>query len=163
MGRFLSFIFSQDTDRIATWAVENRAALVRTGSLHSDPLIAARRFADYCIRNAIDTEPDPDNPVGYWRADGGLYQQAKVHQGDAPGKCPVLWSRWIGWRWRLLRESARKDAAQEAWSQAGDLAARIHGHMVADEMDDVRAGFDIGTTGAHFTFYRYRSDYDVKS
>lgn len=106
MGRFINFLLTAAAEKIAAWVVESSAVLIKTGCDDPDPITAARNFADYCIRNRIDAEVDPDHPVGYYRVDDGLYLQAEIKgiEASRPGQIHLV--KWATWRWKLLAQVA---------------------------------------------------------
>lgn len=91
MGRFIDFLTSSAIAQVSAWATEHMATLRRVGCADPDPVKAARRFADYCIRNGIDQDDDGDRarrgPVGYYRIGEGLWQPAAI-QGKAKAPDP---------------------------------------------------------------------------
>lgn len=93
--------------QLATWADKNRQTLIQTGCNDVNPIKAAAKFADLCIRKGwadIHDGAEPGHPVGYYRVDDGLYRQADVHGVKRQPSSHRL-TLWMTWRWRLLRQA----------------------------------------------------------
>jgi hypothetical protein len=111
MGRFIDFLTSSAIAQITAWATEHMATLRRVGCADPDPVKAARRFADYCIRNGIDQDDDDRarrEPVGYYRVGEGLWRPAAI-QGKTKAPDPKKLRAWMDWRQDLVFKAVRED------------------------------------------------------
>lgn len=109
MGRFIDFLTSSAIAQVSAWATEHMATLRKTGCADPDPVKAARRFADYCIRNGMDQD-DEDRarrePVGHFRVGDGLWRPVAI-QGKAKAPDPNKLRAWMDWRLHLVFKAVR--------------------------------------------------------
>lgn len=111
MGRFIDFLTSSAIPQVTAWATEHMATLRKVGCADPDPVKAARRFADYCIRNGIDQDDDDRarrEPVGYYRVGEGLWRPAAI-QGRTKAWDLGKLRAWMDWRRDLVFKAVRGD------------------------------------------------------